>query len=543
MALGWDRGQGPGGIFTHHVSNRPMSSPLTPPPTAVPVPLLALEGITKRYPSVVANDAVSLRVMPGEIHAVLGENGAGKSTLMKVIYGATQPDAGRMLFQGQEVRIANPQVARQLGIAMVFQHFSLFDSLSVAQNVWLGLDAQWTLPQVRARIVEKAAQYGLDIEPERPVHTLSVGEMQRVEIIRALLTEPRLLILDEPTSVLTPQAVDKLFVVLRQLVAEGCSILYISHKLHEIRALCTRCTVLRAGRVTGECDPRLESNASLSQRMIGAEPPTLQRQRQKPGAVVMQVMDLHVPRSEPFGVDIHGVNFSLRAGEVLGIAGVSGNGQRELLAALSGEDCRAPAQAMALDGQAVGNWSPAARRALGLHFVPDERLGRGAVPGMDLAHNLLLTRQEAVGRWGWIHLRALRAQAQAVIERYRVKASGPQALAQSLSGGNLQKFIVGREIDAQPRLLLLSQPTWGVDVGAAAHIRAAILGLREAGCAVLVVSEELDELFELCDGLHVMAQGRLSPRVERDQADVALIGSWMSGLWPPQASAALAGAA
>jgi simple sugar transport system ATP-binding protein len=198
---------------------------------------------------------------------------------------------------------------------------------------------------------------------------------------------------------------------------------------------------------------------------------------------------------------------------------------------------------MVLDGQAVGNWSPAARRAMGLHFVPDERLGRGAVPGMDLAHNLLLTRQEAVGRWGWIHLRALRAQAQAVIERYRVKASGPQALAQSLSGGNLQKFIVGREIDAQPRVLLLSQPTWGVDVGAAAHIRAAILGLREAGCAVLVVSEELDELFELCDGLHVMAQGRLSPRVERDQTDVALIGSWMSGLWPPQASAALAGAA
>ena len=225
MALGWHRGQGPGGIFTHHVSNRPMPSPLTPPPTTAPMPLLALEGITKRYPSVVANDAVSLRVMPGEIHAVLGENGAGKSTLMKVIYGATQPDAGRMLFQGQEVRIANPQVARQLGIAMVFQHFSLFDSLSVAQNVWLGLDAQWTLPQVRARIVEKAAQYGLDIEPERPVHTLSVGEMQRVEIIRALLTEPRLLILDEPTSVLTPQAVDKLFVVLRQLVAEGCSIL------------------------------------------------------------------------------------------------------------------------------------------------------------------------------------------------------------------------------------------------------------------------------------------------------------------------------
>ena len=505
---------------------------------ALPEPLLTLEGITKRYPSVVANDAVSLRVMPGEIHAVLGENGAGKSTLMKVIYGATQPDEGRILFQGTEVRIANPQVARQLGIAMVFQHFSLFDSLSVAQNVWLGLDASWTLPEVRARIVDKASQYGLDIEPDRPVHTLSVGEMQRVEIIRALLTDPRLLILDEPTSVLTPQAVDKLFVVLRQLVTEGCSILYISHKLHEIRALCTRCTVLRAGRVTGECDPRLESNASLSQRMIGSEPPPLVRQRRSPGPVLLQVSGLSLPRSEPFGVDLSGVTLSLRAGEVLGIAGVSGHGQRELMAALSGEDTRAQPQAIALEAEAVGAWPPPARRALGLHFVPEERLGRGAVPGMDLAHNLLLTRQEAVGRWGWIHLRALRAQAQAVIDRYRVKASGPHALAQSLSGGNLQKFIVGREIDAKPRVLLLSQPTWGVDVGAAAHIRAAILGLRDAGCAVLVVSEELDELFALCDGLHVMAQGRLSPRIDREQADVALIGSWMSGLWPPEASVA-----
>ncbi len=520
-----------------------MPSPTLPTSVAAPVPLLALEGITKRYPSVVANDAVSMRVMPGEIHAVLGENGAGKSTLMKVIYGSTQPDEGRMLFQGKEVRIRNPQVARQLGIAMVFQHFSLFDSLSVAQNVWLGLDAKWTLPEVRARIVEKAAQYGLDIAPDRPVHTLSVGEMQRVEIIRALLTEPRLLILDEPTSVLTPQAVDKLFVVLRQLVDEGCSILYISHKLHEIRALCTRCTVLRAGRVTGECDPRLESNASLSQRMIGSEPPALVRQRQTPGAVVLQVAGLNLPRSEPFGVDLSGLNLSLRAGEVLGIAGVSGNGQRELLAALSGEDTRAQPHAIVLDGQAVGAWPPPARRGLGLHLVPDERLGRGAVPGMDLAHNLLLTRQEAVGRWGWIDLRALQAQAQAVIERYRVKASGPQALAQSLSGGNLQKFIVGREIDAQPRVLLLSQPTWGVDVGAAAHIRAAVVALRDAGCAVLLVSEELDELFELCDGLHVMAQGRLSPRLDRDQADVALIGSWMSGLWPQATSVESAGVA
>ena len=230
---------------------------------------LCLSNITKRYPAVVANDGVSLNVQPGEIHAVLGENGAGKSTLMKIIYGAVKPDAGDIRFNGQTVHIRNPQEARALGISMVFQHFSLFDTLSVAENVWLGLDKSLSLEQVSQKILEKASQYGLDIEPSRPVHTLSVGEMQRVEIIRALLSDPQLLILDEPTSVLTPQAVEKLFVVLRQLASEGRSILYISHKLHEIRALCTTCTVMRAGRVTGVCDPRQETNASLSQLMIG----------------------------------------------------------------------------------------------------------------------------------------------------------------------------------------------------------------------------------------------------------------------------------
>ncbi|MEY2781194.1 MAG: hypothetical protein RL307_898, partial [Pseudomonadota bacterium] len=236
-------------------------------------PLLNLQGITKRYPGVVANDGVNLRVEPGQIHAVLGENGAGKSTLMKVIYGVVQPDEGHIEFQGQAVQVRNPQFARELGISMVFQHFSLFDTLTVAENVWLGLDRSQTLSQVSERIDQVARQYGLDVDPDRPVHSLSVGEMQRVEIIRALLGDPKLLILDEPTSVLTPQAVDKLFVVLRRLAEEGRAILYISHKLHEIRSLCTHCTVMRGGRVTGECDPREQTNASLSQMMIGAQPP------------------------------------------------------------------------------------------------------------------------------------------------------------------------------------------------------------------------------------------------------------------------------
>ena len=494
-------------------------------------PLLSLKGIRKQYPAVVANDNISLEVLPGQIHAILGENGAGKSTLMKIIYGAVQPDAGSILFEGQAVHIRSPQQARALGISMVFQHFSLFDTLSVAQNVWLGLDKSLSLAEVTQRIRDKAGLYGLDIEPERPVHTLSVGEMQRVEIIRALLCEPRLLILDEPTSVLTPQAVDKLFDVLRQLVAEGCSILYISHKLHEIRALCTHCTVLRGGRVSGTCIPSDETNASLSQMMIGSEPPALVHQSRQAGDVVLEVTQLSLSRHDPFGMNLQALDLQVRQGEIVGIAGVSGNGQRELLYALSGEDTRATADSIRLSGQAVGRQGPAQRRALGLHFVPDERLGRGAVPGLSLAHNLLLTRDDAVGQSGWIDMGALAQQAQTIIARYQVKAGGPQALAQSLSGGNLQKFIVGREVDAAPTLLIVSQPTWGVDVGACAQIRAALLALRNAGCAVLVVSEELDELFELCDRLHVMAQGRLSPSLSRADASVAQIGSWMSGLW------------
>jgi simple sugar transport system ATP-binding protein len=436
-----------------------------------------------------------------------------------------------VLWNGTPVQVRNPQEARALGISMVFQHFSLFDTLTVAENVWLGLDKVLDLADVTRRIEAKAAEYGLPIDPGRPVHTLSVGEMQRVEIIRALLTNPKLLILDEPTSVLTPQAVEKLFVVLKKLAAEGCSILYISHKLHEIRELCTGCTVLRGGKVTGVCDPRNESNASLSRMMIGAEPPELEHHDRQPGETVLDVRGLTLDREDQFGVDLDGITLQVRAGEVVGIAGVSGNGQRELLYALSGEDMRAEPGMVSVAGQPAGRLSPGRRRALGLHFVPEERLGRGAVPTLGLAHNLLLTRRDAVGAGGWIDVKKLRAQAADIIARFNVKAGGPHAPAKSLSGGNLQKFIVGREIDAKPKLLIVSQPTWGVDVGAAAQIRGEILQLRDAGCAVLVVSEELDELFEVCDRLHVIAKGRLSPSVARKDATVAQIGEWMSGLW------------
>ena len=494
-------------------------------------PRLQLTGITKRYPAVVANDGVSLTVQPGETHAVLGENGAGKSTLMKIIYGSVKPDEGSVQWNGKPVAVRNPQQARELGIAMVFQHFSLFDTLTVAQNVWLGLDRKMSLADVTARITAKAAEYGLDIDPARPVHTLSVGEMQRVEIIRALLTDPQLLILDEPTSVLTPQAVEKLFVVLKTLAAQGCSILYISHKLHEIRELCNACTVLRGGKVTGVCNPQQETNASLSRMMIGAEPPALEHHNVAVGETVLKVNHLQLRKADPFGIDLEQVSLEVRAGEVVGIAGVSGNGQQELLYALSGEDTRAGAAMIQLFGKAVGRLDPAGRRRLGLHFVPEERLGRGAVPTLGLAHNLMLTRTDAVGKSGWIDVKALEQQARGIIARFNVKAGGPHAAAKSLSGGNLQKFIVGREIDANPKVLIVAQPTWGVDVGAAAQIRGELLALRDAGCAVLVVSEELDELFERSDRMIVIARGRLSPSVAARDASIERIGQWMAGIF------------
>jgi simple sugar transport system ATP-binding protein len=493
---------------------------------------LTLSGITKTYPAVVANDGIDLTVQPGEIHAILGENGAGKSTLMKIIYGSVKPDAGKVFWNGKEVRIADPAAARELGIAMVFQHFSLFDTLTVAENIALGLPKDTRLDALEGRIEATAHEYGLELEPRRHVHTLSVGECQRVEIVRALLTKPQLLILDEPTSVLTPQAVERLFQTLRKLASEGCSILYISHKLDEIRSLCHTCTVMRGGKVTGVCDPRQETAAGLSRLMIGAEPPAIRHVERAPGDTLLSVRKLSLPKSHPFATALSGIDFDLRAGEILGVAGVSGNGQQELLAALSGEDPRAAPDMIRFRGEPVGHLNAAKRRARGLGFVPEERLGRGAVPDLSLAHNILLSHQTAatIGH-GLVKFHAIQQLAAAIISRFKVKAPGPHATAGSLSGGNLQKYIVGREVVRDPKVLIVAQPTWGVDVGAAAQIRAELVALRDAGCALLVISEELEELFEISDRLVVIAKGRVSPSISRAEASIDLIGQWMSGLW------------
>lgn len=498
------------------------------------IPRLELKGVSKRFPGVLANDRVDLQVAPGEIHALLGENGAGKSTLVKCIYGVHQPDSGSIHWEGDPVTIASPAQARHLGIGMVFQHFSLFETLTIAENIALGLDEPGDRRALDTRIVEVSELYGLPLDPRRTVLNLSVGERQRVEIVRCLLQHPGLLIMDEPTSVLTPREVDRLFETLRQLRDEGISILYISHKLGEIQALCESATVLRQGRVSAHCTPSEETPRSLAEMMIGTQLPQAERPAATPTPEpVLALEGLTRPTRDPFGVSLVDMNLAVHGGEIMGIAGVSGNGQAELMRLLSGEWPAPSAGQITIDGEPVGTLGPDQRRRLGLAFVPEERLGRGSVPEMALVENTLLTgaHQGLVHR-GMIRYARARELAERIRQRFDVRCPSVSVQAHSLSGGNLQKFIVGREILQSPRVLIAGQPTWGVDVGAAAAIHQALVDLRTAGCATIVFSEDLDELFEISDRVAVIFNGHLSPARAVAETSYEEIGRWMGGLFP-----------
>ena len=491
-----------------------------------------------------ANDDVGFAVMPGEIHALLGENGAGKSTLVKIIYGVLQADAGSLRWNGREVTIASPKEARRLGIGMVFQHISLFEAMTVLENIALGVDDAGGLRSLAAQIVEVSETYGLPLDPRRHMHTLSVGERQRIEIVRCLLQNPQLLIMDEPTSVLTPQEVGRLFATLRQLAAQGCSILYISHKLEEIKALCQRATILRQGRVVAECDPQRETARSMAELMIGSELAGVSRARKRTlGETRLAVHDLSLAAEHPFGTDLRSIALEVCGGEIFGIAGLAGNGQNELFGALSGERTAARAAAIRIDGREVGRLDAKARRDLGLACVPEERDGHGAVADMTLVENALLSGYRRMNLVAATFIRGAAASryAIAVVERFRVVASSIEAAASSLSGGNLQKFVVGREILQTPGVLVAAQPTWGVDAGAAAAIHQALIDLAANGTAVLVISQDLDELLTLTDRLAVINEGVLSPALVTHQASIEQIGLLMGGLHgleqPPPARA------
>ena len=492
--------------------------------------LLQIAGLRKAYPGVVANDDVSFTVAGGEIHALLGENGAGKSTLVKMIYGLTRPDAGTMRLHGAPYAPPAPRAARAAGVAMVFQHFSLFEALSVAENVALGMESPPPMGQLAARIAEVSAAYGLPLDPARIIGDLSAGERQRVEIIRCLLQDPRLLIMDEPTSVLTPQEVEVLFATLRKLAAEGTAILYISHKLEEIRTLCDHATILRRGRVVATCTPAEKSARELAELMVGQVLATPARASTAPGAPVLTVRGLSLPSLDAFGTSLRDVSLSVAAGEVLGIGGVAGNGQDELLAALSGER-RSPPEAVHLRAVPIGHLGVQARRAAGLVAAPEERLGHAAAPDMSLTENAFLSAatRRGLASHGLIDWTATRGFAQDIIASFDVRTPGTEVVARALSGGNLQKFVIGREILQDPAAIIVNQPTWGVDAAAAAAIRQALLDLAAKGAAVIVISQDLDELLEIADSFAALEGGRLSAARPTRGLSVQDIGLMLGG--------------
>ncbi|MFN7225427.1 MAG: ABC transporter ATP-binding protein, partial [Paracoccaceae bacterium] len=434
--------------------------------------LLRVEGVTKAYPGVVANSDVSFAISKGEIHALLGENGAGKSTLVKMIYGLVKPDSGQMTLNGKAYTPPEPRAARAAGVAMVFQHFSLFEALNVAENVALGMESPPAMTELASRIRSVSEEYGLPLDPSRMVGDLSAGERQRVEIIRCLLQDPKLLIMDEPTSVLTPQEVAILFRTLRQLSAEGTAILYISHKLEEIRTLCDEATILRRGKVVATCTPRDRSARDMAELMVGATLTPPARSGGAKGVVALEVANLSVSSPIPFGTSLKNVSFQVAKGEVLGIAGVAGNGQDELLLALSGE-VRAAREAVRIDSVGVGDTGPNERRARGLVSAPEERLGHAAAPDMSLVENALLSGalRKGLTKRGFIDWPATETFATDIIRDFDVRTPGPHVAARALSGGNLQKFVVGRELSQAPTIIVINQPTWGVDAAAAASIR------------------------------------------------------------------------
>ncbi len=492
--------------------------------------LLAVRGITKTYPGVVANDDVSFDIRPGSVHALLGENGAGKSTLVKAIYGLVRPDAGAMTLMGRPYAPAEPRAARAAGVAMVFQHFSLFDALSVAENIALGMENPPPLRDLAARITAVSRDYGLPLEPGRTVGDLSAGERQRVEIVRCLLQGPKLLIMDEPTSVLTPQEVAILFGTLRKLREEGTSILYISHKLEEIRALCEEATILRGGRVVATCDPRATSARRMAEMMVGGTLKVPARAASPGGEVVLEVSGLSAPSPSLHGTALRGLSFEVRRGEVLGIGGVAGNGQDELLLALSGELRVAPGM-VRLKSEPIGRLRPSERRARGLLCAPEERMGHAAAPDMSLTENAFLTGRvrEGLARRGFVSWTAARRFAERVIEGFDVRTPGPGVAARALSGGNLQKFVIGREILQRPDVLVVNQPTWGVDAAAAAAVRQALLDLAANGAGVVVVSQDLDELMEISDRFAALNEGRLSAARPARGLSVEEIGLMLGG--------------
>ncbi|MBL6622857.1 MAG: ABC transporter ATP-binding protein [Alphaproteobacteria bacterium] len=495
-------------------------------------PLLSALQVSKSFGDFVANQAINFTIYPGELHALLGENGAGKSTFVKMVYGLLQPDSGHFEWQGEKIQLSNPQQARATGIGMVFQHFSLFEALSVAENIRLALPAEYQSEDLAAEIASKSADYGIPLKADQIIADLSVGQRQRVEIMRCLLQNPALLIMDEPTSVLTPQETEQLFAVLRRLADQGCAVLFISHKLDEIKQLTSRATILRGGKKVAELNTRDKTTRQLAELMVGSQITDIKRRKPPAKQIpLFEVAGLNRPALSPFEVALKDIHLTASKGEILGIAGIAGNGQGELMEALTGEWCQPADHRIQLAGRELSAAGPLARRKAGVCFIPEERNGHAAVPSMNLAENALLTSYEDAKTvsGGVISQQETLLAAEKIARTFDVRRPSANPLASALSGGNLQKFVVGREIIKKPAVLIVSQPTWGVDVGAAQFIRKAMTELAEQGSAVIMISQDLEEIFAISHKIAVLNDGHLSAARPAGDMTAEEIGLLMGG--------------
>ena len=496
-------------------------------------PVLRLCNITKRFGALTANDGLSLDLARGEVVALLGENGAGKTTLMNILFGHYTADEGHVEVFGQRLPPGNPRAALGAGVGMVHQHFTLAENLSALDNILLGTRPLWRAglrrSAARARVLELSRRFGLAVDPDARISALSVGERQRVEILKALYRDARILILDEPTAVLAPQEAEALFATLRKMVAEGLSVIFISHKLHEVMAISDRVVVLRHGKLAGTVPTAGTDRHQLAAMMVGAEVEAPEVRPGQPGAVRLALRGVSTPRRGN-APGLRAVDLELRGGQILGLAGVSGNGQAALAGLLAGLEAPEAGQ-MELAGQAPALWSPRAAMQAGIARIPEDRHATGTIADFTLTENALLERYDRppFARRGWMDWRAADGFTRGLIADYDIRCPGPDTPIRLLSGGNMQKLILGRALDGEPAVILANQPVRGLDIGAIGFVHRQLLAARARGAAVLLISEDLDEIMALSDVIHVIYEGRLSPGFARGTKTAAELGVWMAG--------------
>ncbi len=494
--------------------------------------ILDIQNISKSFPRVKANNKVSFGVKKNTVHAILGENGAGKSTFVKILYGLIKQDEGKIIYKNNELKISSPAEARKVGIGMIFQHFSLFESLTVRENLMLGIDDYISYKKLEIKIENLIQKYKLTLDLDAPVISLSSGQKQRVEIVRVLLQNPKILVMDEPTSVLSPQEVKSLFITLNALVKDETTILYITHKLEEVITICNSVTIMRDGEVIETSSIGSNTAKTLANKMLGKNLEEISKDFSAiKDQINFEVNNLSCKFNDPFFTDIINISFKVNKGEILGIAGVAGNGQTELMEILSGENLNIESGKILYNNKRIEKLNPQQRRNLSISFVPEDRLGHSAVPELSLNENTLLSRfyNNKFTKNGLIQKKILDDHTKSIINLFNVKCLDADSNASSLSGGNLQKYVIGREILSEPELLIISHPTWGIDAGAENFIRQSLIKLSKLGTSIIVISQDLEELIQISHKLSIIYNGTLSNTFNTDSIDIEKVGLLMGG--------------